>query len=69
MEEKEEEYKEEEELEEEKDEDDPVRIAAESIASLPHTPPKTVTSMESTSTGEIVSTTATSFTQSTPTTS
>ena len=67
MEEKEEEDKEEEALEEEKDEDDPIRIAVEAIASLPHTPPNTVTSMESTSTGEIVSTIVTSFTQSAPT--
>ena len=69
MEEKEEEDKEEDEVEKEKDEDDLVRIEVEAIASLPHTPPNTVTSMESTSTGEIVSTTVTSFTQSTPTTS
>ena len=69
MEEKEEEDKEEEALEEEKDEDDLVRIAAEAITSLPHTPPNTVTSMESASTGEIVSTITTSFTQSTLTTS
>ena len=42
MEEREEEEKEEEVVEEEKDEDDPVRIAAEAIASLPHTAPNTV---------------------------
>ena len=69
MEEKQEEDKEEEALEEEKDEDDPIRIAAKAIASLPHTPPNTVTSVESTSTGEIVSNIATSFTKSAPTTS
>ena len=69
MEQKEEEEKEQEEVEEEKDEDDLVRIVAEAITSLPHTPPNIVTSMESASTSEIASTTATSFSQSTPTTS
>ena len=69
MEEREEEDKEEETLEEEKDEDDTVRIAAEDITSLPHTPPSTVTLVESTSTGEIASTTTTSFTQFAPSTS
>ena len=59
MEEKEEEDKEEEVVEEEKDEDDPVRIASEAIASLPHTPPNIVTSVELASSGEIVSTTTT----------
>ena len=69
IEEKEEEEKKEEALEEEKDEDDPVRIVAKAIASLPYTPPNTITSVESTSTSEIVSTIATSFTQSASTTS
>ena len=64
MEEREEEENKEEIVEEEKDEDDLVRIAAEAIASLPHTPPNIVTSMESTSTSEITSTTTTSFPQS-----
>ena len=69
MEEREEEEKEEEAEEEEKDEDDMVRIAAKAIASLPHTPPNTVTSMETTSTSEIVRTTVTTFSQSSPATS
>ena len=63
------EEKEEEEKEEENDEDDLVRIEAKAIASLPHTPPNIVTSVESTSTGEIVITTTTSFIQFAPTTS
>ena len=63
------EEKEEEAVEEEKDEDDPVRIADEAITSLPHTPPNTITSIESTSTGEIGSTIVTSSTQSTSSTS
>ena len=69
MEEKEEEEKEEEVVEEEMDEDDSIRIAVEAIASLPHTPQNIVTSMESTSTGDIASAIATSFSQSSPTTS
>lgn len=66
MKEKEEEGKEEEALEEEKDENDPKRIVATVIASLPHSPPKTGKStMETASTSEIVSTTTvTSIAQS-----
>ena len=64
----EEEDKEEEAHEEEKDEDDTVKIAVEAIASLPHTPPNTVTSVELASTGEIESVTIASTTQSTPST-
>ena len=67
VEEKEEEDKEEEALEEEKDEDDLVRIVVE--ASLPSTPPNTITSLELASTSEIVSSTTTSLTQSSATTS
>ena len=66
MEEKEEEDKEEEAVEEEKDEDDLIRITVEAIASLPHTPPNTITSMDSASTDEIASTIATSFAQYSP---
>ena len=69
MKEREEEEKEEEVVEEENDEDDLVRITTEDIASLPHTPPNNVTSMEIASTSEIVSTTITSFAQSSPATS
>ena len=69
MEEKEEEEMEEEAEEEDKDEDDLVKIAAEAIASLPHTPPNTITSMEIASASEIVSTTITSIAQSSPATS
>ena len=69
MEQRKEEENEEEATEEEKDEDDLVRIAVEAIASLPHTPPNTNTSMESTSIGEIASTTITSSTQFAPSTS
>ena len=47
-----------------KDENDLVRIAAKAIASLPHTPPNIVTSMETTSTSEIVRTRVTSIAQS-----
>ena len=54
--------------EEEKDEDDPVRIAGETIASLPHTPPHTITFVEIASTSEIVSTIA-SIAQPSPVTS
>lgn len=50
-----------EEKEEEKDEGDLVRIIAEEIASLPHTPPHTVTFVEIASTSEIVSTIVTSI--------
>ena len=64
----EEEDKEEEALEEEMDEDT-IRIVVEVIASLPHTPPDTVTLVESTSTREIASLTLTSFTQSSLSTS
>ena len=46
-----------------------MRIAAEVIASLPHTPPDTVTSVESASTGEIASSTVAPITQSPPSTS
>ena len=69
MEEREEVDKEKEAHEEEKDEDDPVRIAVEVIASLPHTPPNTITSLDSTSTGEIESAIVTPTTQSAPSTS
>ena len=70
MEEKEEEEKEEEAKEEDKDEEDPVIIAAEVIAYVPHSPPKTVTSsMETTSASETVSSSATSIAQSSPATS
>ena len=65
MKEKEEEEEVEEAVEEDKEEDDPVKIAAAVIASLPHSPPKPITStMETTSTSEIVSTSATSIAQS-----
>ena len=70
MEEKDEEEKEEEAKEEDKDEEDIVRIATKEIASLPHSPPKTIIStMETTSTSMIVSTSATSIAQSSPATS
>lgn len=70
MKEKEEEEKEEEAKEEDKDEEDPAIIVVEVIASLPHSPPKTVTSaIETPSASEIVSTSATSIAQSSPTTS
>ena len=52
----------EEEAEEDKEEEDLVKIVVAVIASLPHSPPKMVTStMEIASTGEIVSTTASSI--------
>ena len=68
MEDKEEEDKEKEAKEEDKEEDDLVKIAAAVIASLPHSPPKTVTSsrLESASAGLI---TSTSDLSSAPTTS
>lgn len=70
MKEKEEEEKEEEAEEEDKDEEDLVIITIEIIASLPHSPPKTITSsMETTSASEIVSTSASSVVQSSPATS
>ena len=55
---------EEEDKQEEDKDEDTVRIAAEVIASLPHTPPVTVTSVESASTSEIATSTATSVIQS-----
>jgi len=58
----------EEDKEEEAHEED-LNTAAEIIASLPHTPPYTVTSVESASTGEIASSTVASITQSPPSTS
>lgn len=64
--------KEEEEVEEEEveEEDDPVKIAAAVIASLPHSPPKTVESIMVTgSSSKIVSITDTSTAQSPPVTS
>ena len=64
----EEEDKDEEAHKEEMDEDT-ISIVAEVIASLPHTPPDTITSMESTSTSKNISLTVTSFTQSSPSTS
>ena len=63
-----EEDKEKEAQEEDKDEDT-IMIVAEVIASLPHTPPDTVTSVELASTGEIASSTVASVTQSSPSTS
>ena len=68
--EKEEEEKEEEAEEEDKEEEDPIRIAAKVIASLPHSPPRTVIStMETTPASMIVSSSATSIAQSSPATS
>ena len=62
MKEKEEEEKEEEAKEQGKDEEDPVIILVEVITSLPHSPPKTITSsMEIAFVSEIVSTLATSI--------
>ena len=50
-------------------EDDPVKIVAAVIASLPHSPPKTINStMETGSTSKIVSITETSTAQSPPVT-
>ena len=52
--------------EENKEEDDPVKIAAAVIASLPHSPPKMVTSTKEMASTEIMSTTASSIALSSP---
>ena len=65
MKDREEEKKEEAEEEDNQEEEDPMRISLEVIASLPHSPPKsTISSVETASTSMIMSTTATSTTQS-----